>query len=238
MSLLSASRSPLQLLSGMILLGLSVGCTPLAKVSEVQSSADQTEQELRSQRPSNKNYETAPIKNETESTPEYLDYSGEPEETKQCAAWQDFVAYEEKNPTFSAEVPLPQPPERFQDGCIKADDAPGGFNIYITENSFDNGTVMPTEPEADLALGFIPSGALRDNEDPTVLASEEPEWMHIGFSSSLGIETNEDFYEIISEDGKYNYAQYQRIFTNASPVPLEERVKMLEKVKAEWEASR
>ncbi|PZO54861.1 MAG: hypothetical protein DCF15_11195 [Phormidesmis priestleyi] len=134
-------------------------------------------------------------------------------------------------------MPLPQPPERFQTGCIKADDAPGGFNIYITENSFDDGTIMLSEPKADLVLGFIPTGAIPDREDQTSLAPGEPEWMHIGFSSSLGIESNEDFYEVIEKDGPYNYAQYQRIFTNTSPVSIEERVEMLEQVKDQWEAS-
>lgn len=79
-------------------------------------------------------------------------------------------------------------------------------------------------------------GVLRD--DPATLAPDEPEWIHIGFSSSSGTEDNEDFYEVTLKDGPYSYAQYQRIFTNTSPVPLEERVAMLENVKAEWEASR
>lgn len=225
----------------MILIGLIVGCTPLAKISEDQSSSTertgQAERGGRSPSSANETAEAVTGENEAEPAPEYLDYDGEPEETKQCATWQDFVAYEENNPTFSDNVSLPQPPERFQYGCIKVDDAPGGFNIYITENSFDNGTVMPIEPETDLALGFIPSGGVL-RADPTTLAPDEPEWMHIGFSSSLGLEDNEDFYEVTSKEGKYNYAQYQRIYTNTSPVPLFERVEMLENVQAEWEASR
>ena len=221
-----------QLLSGMLLLSLTVSCAPTAAVKGNQSFEEK--QAARSPAPSAESYDTPPAEDNDEYASKVAGTYSEPEGTKKCATWQDLVFYRENNPSFLADIPFPQPPQRFQDGCIQVDAAPGGFNVYITENSFDDGQVKPLEPEVDLILGFIPPGGIRRSEDSNSLAPGEPEWMHIGFSSSLNIEENEDFYQVTQND---DYAQYQRVFTNASPVPIEERVAMLEATKSEWESS-
>ena len=231
MTLLSNKRFLSRLLSGMLLLSLIAGCASTTEASDSQTStakSDADSQYLAEES------DFAPLEEDTTGdTSEASSMSSEPKNTKRCATWQDFVSYRERSPSFLEDMPWPQPPQRFQDGCIQVDDAPGGFNIYITENSFDDGSVMPIEPETDLVLGFIPPGGIRRSKDRTRLAPGEPEWMHIGFSSSFDLESNEDFYEVVV-DG--DYAQYQRLYTYSSPVPIEERVEMLEAAEGEWEA--
>ena len=119
-------------------------------------------------------------------------------EAKQCATWQDFVAYEQQHPK-TPELALPVPPARFANGCITEDATGSALNIFITENGYDNGIPMPETPDDNLLFGFIPS-VVAGRNNQTDESSSRPERMHIGFSSRISLpETTEGYYEVRRE---------------------------------------
>lgn len=143
-----------------------------------------------------------------------------------------FRSLEQQNPK-TPDLALPVPPARFSNGCITEDATGSALNIFITENSYDNGIPMPEIPDEDLLFGFIPS-VITGRDNQTDDSSGRPERMHIGFSSRISRpETTEGYYEVQeSSDGSVSY---QYIFSYALDVPSWELVEMLEPVKAEWD---
>ncbi|EDX83078.1 hypothetical protein S7335_256 [Synechococcus sp. PCC 7335] len=230
-------RLPLTVLSGVTCLLLGVSCTstndsadgpaPSKEAPQTQTTQEEVSREEIA------SFQPAPNQSAEEEISSESTSSNWAEDIKQCATWQDFIAYNEESPV-APDLPFPSPPERFLNGCITADATGSALNIYITENDFDNGTVMPTVPDSKLVRGFIPVAKISRGRHQRS-TPDEPEKMHIGFSSRQSRpNTSEGYYEVLEDNG---YASYQYLFANHSDVPSWELAEMLEEVKAEWEAN-